>query len=64
VRNDHLTRTVGNFGIKRSAVVKGGVGVLLALLLSAGLVLASSQQAVSQPQVIADGDDPKIGTGG
>lgn len=55
---------VGNFGFKRSALVKGGVGVLLALLLSAGLVLASSQQVLSQPQLIADGDDPKIGTGG
>jgi hypothetical protein len=64
VSNDSLTQPVGKFGFKHPVLVKGGVGLLLALLLSVGLVLASSQQALSQPQVIADGDDPKIGTGG
>ncbi|WP_158531605.1 MULTISPECIES: hypothetical protein [unclassified Meiothermus] len=49
-----LTRRLGHCGFKRFALL----GVLLALLLAAS-VLAPSPQPL-----IADGDDPKIGTGG
>jgi len=64
VKDKYLTRTVGNLGIKRSLLVKGGLGFLLVLFLSAGSLLAPLQPVGSHPQVIVDGDDPKIGTGG
>jgi hypothetical protein len=40
------------------------MGVLLVLLLSVVLVSPQTYPATHQPQIIADGDDPKIGTGG
>ncbi|WP_147371591.1 hypothetical protein [Calidithermus roseus] len=64
MRDKYLTRMVGNLGIKRSLLVKGGLGFLLVLLLSVGSLPTPVQLVGSHSQVIADGDDPKIGTGG
>lgn len=62
-KNFHIP-TVGEHGLRQSVWVKGGLVALLLVGLAAAPLVVSAQQPGQTIQHQADGDQPKIGTGG